>query len=97
MACGGSVKKYDIGGAVQSVRQAIKEEEERPFKEKNVGDNLGLAAFRSEVGKNWQTKPMEERLALAAQKSSEARDEARRESTRGIQPKKRGGRVSKKK
>ena len=72
------------------LQQSIKEERERPFKEKDVGDNLALQAFKEGVNKNSQTEPMDVRIDKAAQKASEAQDEAKRESTRGIKKAKGG-------
>ena len=58
-----------------------------------VGEAIANSVFAEEANKG--SEPVAIRFKRALQKSSEAQDEARRESTRGIQNKKRGGKVKK--
>ena len=90
---GGNVKRMAEGGSTSYSPYD-------PKKETEVGGNIGTRTFVEEAKKGWATKPMQQRLDEAYQKSTEARDEAKREASRGISPenrKKRGGSVKRKK
>jgi hypothetical protein len=91
MACGGKVKKMAEGGSSSYSPYD-------PSKETEIGGNIGTRTFVEEAKKGWATKPMQQRLDEAYQKSTEARDEAKREASRGIKPenRKKGGRITKK-
>ena len=87
MACGGSVGKYETGGEVKST--------DRKWGGKTA---IGDAAAQTSWNKNWmKNETREATMGRLNQARDEADAEAQRESTRGIQPKKRGGKVTKKK
>jgi len=79
---------------LSNVKQSIQEEKERPFKNKEIGGNIQHQTFATEFDKGMaRNKPMNEVVSNASQKASEAQDEAKRESSRGIKPMKKGGKV----
>jgi hypothetical protein len=92
MACGGSVGKYEEGGEVSYDRFNAPE--------LKTGQKLGESAFEKAESKYRQdrgmTKSSVESTRFGQKAYEEAQNKAIRESTKGIQSKKRGGKVKKK-
>ena len=93
---GGKVKKMQTGGSTSDFADY-----NAPSAESEIGQKIGLAAS-SNAEQKYRTDNGLSKSNMASSRAGqkaydEAQNEARRESTRGIQTKKRGGSVKRKK